>query len=158
MDSVKEWAILVCSVSVGSFFTVFLIPEGNLKKPAEIVVSLILLLIVISPVLNNDLPDIDDIEIDFDDLLQEEDIEQDAIDFYSESAEELITSQVDDILSEICNGEYSISVDLSYDGSGTVTLEGITVFIEKKDSNLTGTIKTKVGNHTGIVPQVVIND
>ena len=59
MDAIKEWAIMLCTVSVGSAFVVFLIPDGNLKKSANIVITLFLLSIVILPVFGKDSFDVE---------------------------------------------------------------------------------------------------
>ena len=48
MENLKEWAAIICSVAVGSVFTVFLVPDGKMKKQAETVISLVFLLLVVS--------------------------------------------------------------------------------------------------------------
>lgn len=156
MDGIKEWAIMLCTVSVGSAFVVFLIPDGNLKKTANVVITLFLLSVVILPIFGNDSFDIDVPEISIDDFPDEYDYLQDFSEFFISHSENVARQQITDILSEICSDKFNIHVNVNADADGNAVLSDIHITILPSDSASVGVIKYEVGRITGIVPKVMI--
>lgn len=158
MDSIKEWAVMLCTVSVVSAFITFLIPDGNIKKSANIVVSLFLLSIVILPVFGKNLYDLEMPEIKIDSFPYEDDYLQDFNDFYVTNGELVVRQQIEDILADICSGNFSINVSFDVDKYGNIHLSEIHIFILSTDVGKVTIIKNKIGNLTGVVPEVTVEN
>ena len=152
MDAVKEWAVMICAVAIGSAFFVFLIPDGKLRKPAEVGVVLVLLILVAAPLRNNSLPAFEDVV--FDD--SNDDFEPDIMALYSEYANDVISEEIDNILSSVCEKNFSSEISLYVQSDNEIVLQSVHIFIDKVDSGKTEEIKKQVGNLTGVVPEVVI--
>lgn len=158
MDGIKEWAIMLCSVSVGSAFVFFLIPDGNLKKTANVVITLFLLSVVILPVFGEDSFDIEIPDFFIDDFPDESDYLQDFSEFIMARSENVAKQQIADVLSEICSDKYSINVNINPDADGNAVLSDIQITILASDSASVSVIKYEVGKLTGIVPKVMIEN
>lgn len=158
MDGIREWAIMLCAVSVGSAFVVFLIPDGSLKKTANIVISLFMLSVVILPVFGEDSFDIDVPNFSIDEFPDESDYLQDYNEFFMTTSENVVKKQIDDILSEICSDKFTVYVDLKTDADGNAILSDIHITILPYDSTVVSVIKYEVGKLTGIVPKVMIKN
>ncbi len=155
MDNIREWATMMCCAAVGSVFTVFLIPDGKLKKFAETVVSLVFLLLTVSLVSDIDLSGIGKEKIDFD--FSEDTVNYDLSDFYAENAVSYTEKFITDILEDVCNEKFSVKADIFSDEDNVFVLERITIIIDEKDTLKINEIKTEVRLSTGLVPEVEIN-
>ncbi|MBR3867688.1 MAG: hypothetical protein IKM66_00085 [Clostridia bacterium] len=158
MDAIKEWALMLCTVSVGSAFVVFLIPDGNLKKSANIVITLFLLSIMILPVFGKDSFDVEIPDLSIDDFPDENDYSQNYNDFFITSSELVIIQQIEDILIEICSDNFSVNPTVYTDTNGNIVLSDIHIFVFTSDSDKVNIIKNKVGRLTGIVPEVTVEN
>jgi len=158
MDAIKEWAIMLCTVSVGSAFIFFLIPDGNLRKSANIVITLFLLSIVILPVFGDDAFDIAIPDISLDDFPDENDYVQDFNNFFITNSKFIVQQQTEDVLSEICSDTFSVNIEVNTDTNSNIVLSDIHIFVQTSDSNKVNIIKNKVGRLTGIVPEVIVED
>ncbi len=154
MDSLKEWAAIICSVSVGSVFTVFVIPDGKMKKFAETVVSFVFLLLVISLVADVDIDKVQKQSADY--YFSDEIQEYNSADFYSQSAKEFTENFVCNEISDICSEKFTVKADIFCDDDNVFVLDCITITIDKKDATKVNEIKNKVSLSAGIVPEVVI--
>lgn len=153
MDVLKDWAVMVCSAAIGSAFCVFLIPDGKLKKTAEVGVALIVLILVSAPLRNNDLPQIDDVV-----AVDEYDIPADynAISFYKEYAEKFIIDEIKKILVSLCENNTETEIVMYEESENEFVLKNITIYVDPKDLNKKNEIISQVSKLTGIVPEVVV--
>lgn len=158
MNDIREWAIMLCSVSVGSAFVVFLIPDGNMKKSVNFVISLFLLSIVINPVCGKDSVSIDMPDISVDELPDEEEYQLDYSQFLIEQSEYIVKNQVYEIIDKICSDEYSVEVYVFTDSAGDIVISEIYICLTQQDAVHSETVKSDVENLTGIIPQVVIDN
>lgn len=154
MDKIKEWAIMLCVVSVGCSFLVFLLPDGNLKKTADIVINLFLLSVVIIPFFGDNGFSFPDISIS--DLPDEEDYMNDFNEYYVASGELTVRQQMNEILNEICTKEFSVDVLICNDDDGNFIISEIQIHVDTSDFSKVDLIKNKVGQHTGIIPEVKV--
>lgn len=158
MDAIKEWALMLCTVSVGSAFVVFLIPDGNLKKSANIVITLFLLSIMILPVFGKDSFDVEIPDLSIDDFPDENDYSQNFNDFFITSSELVVSQQIEDILIEICSDNFSVNPTVYTDTNGNIVLSDIHIFVFASDADKVNIIKNKIGRLTGIVPEVTVEN
>ncbi len=155
MDVIKEWAFTICAVSIGSVFCVFLIPEGKLKKTAQSAIALIFLLLMVSVFNDNRLPDIDNVvNFEYGDYLAD----INAADYYIDYAENLIVSDVTDLLGNICVCDFVVETVLTKISQSEISLDCIIVYISNGDSDKTIQIQNAVLNYSGILPEVVIEN
>lgn len=151
---------MLCTAAVIGAFVTFLAPEGSLKKAVNTIVSLVMLAVVIFPIAGDRVFAIDEID--------ELDKNIGPADFYNEeysnkmneyilnSSEEVVRTQIDGILKEICDGEYRVNADLNINADGEVAIDSVTVEIDKTDAPKTAVIKAKTASLTGVVPEVKI--
>lgn len=151
MDWIREWAVLLCISSVTSGVIVFLIPDGKLRKTANIVISLFMLSTFVSVFSDVKLPnginsttaknELYDYSENIDDILIKE----------SQSTAEKI---IGDSLNDICNFTYTIETDWKVNNN-EVSLSEIIIKISHADYSKLSLIKTKVGSLTGVIPKVI---
>ena len=158
MDSIKEWAIMLCTVAVGSAFIVFLVPDGNLKKSANIVITLFLLSIVILPVFGEDRFDVSVPDLSIEDFPDENDYSQKINNFFITSTEFVVQQQIEGILTELCSDNFSVNPTVYTDTNGNIVLSDIHIFVQTTDSGKVNIIKSKIGSLTGIVPEVIVEN
>lgn len=158
MDSIKEWAVMICSLSVGSAFVSFLIPEGSVKKSVNIVISLFFLTMVILPVFGKNTFNLKIPEISADNISDKEDYLQSFNDFYIDNGELVIRQQIEDILKDVCSDNIRLNISLDVDKNGNILLSGIQIYILNTYSGKIDIIKNKVGSLTGVVPEVIVEN
>lgn len=158
MNGIREWAIMLCSVSVGSAFVAFLIPDGNMKKSVNFVMSLFLLSIVIIPVCGKEAIDMDFPDIAVDSFPDEDDYKLEYDQFFIQSGENVVENQISEILENICKKDFNVKSSLQYNSEGNLVLSDILITVSEDDSHIIETIKSKVKNLTGLIPQVVIGN
>lgn len=156
MDAIKEWAMMLCVVSVGCAFVTFLLPDGNLKKTANVVINLFLLSVVILPVFDKDTLSFPDLYVD--DFPDEEDYIQDFNDYYILSGELVVRQQIKDCLTEICTDNFSVNVIVNNDTDGNFVVSEILISLKSSDSGKVEIVKSKVGKLTGIIPEVIVEN
>ena len=153
MEVIKDWAVMICAVSIGSAFCVFLIPDGKLKKPAETGVVLIVLILICTPLGNSSLPDFQiAFNIDSDDAS----FDTDVVSLYEEYAESVIAAEIEKILVALCENDAVTEITLTAESENKIVLKNIIICINEADVDKKTEIKKQVGNLTGIVPEVVI--
>ena len=65
-------------------------------------------------------------------------------------------TEINNVLDAYLTGKYNIEVVFDTDTCNTVKTENIKIFISKIDSVKISLIKNKVGELTGIIPEVII--
>ncbi len=153
MDVIKDWAVMICAVAIGSAFCVFLIPDGKLKKPAETGVVIIVLILICAPLRNNSLPDFQDV---FKIESVDDSFEPDVVSFYGKYAEYIITSEIEKILVSLCEKNSESEITLITESENEIVLQNIIIYIDEADIDKKTEIIKQVGNLSGIVPEVVI--
>lgn len=149
MDSLKEWAAVICSVSVGSVFTVFLVPEGKIKKQAETVISLVFLLLVVSFVTDIRISDFDKLP-DF----EKDDIQFDSNAYIAGDVKKYTENFIRAEIQDICTEEFEVLAVVS--GSNNVyTVDSVIIRIDKSDLHNIPEIKRKVTDSAGLTPEVI---
>ena len=132
-----------------SVFTVFLVPEGRLKKQAETVISLVFLLLVVSLVADVDVSELAVLpEFDY------YDIQPDSHSFLIDSSREYTENFISGCISDICTREFSVEAEFEYKDS-TVILVAVTVYIDEEDVYRIPEIKSRVSELAGIIPRVI---
>lgn len=156
MDAIKEWAIMLCVVSVGCAFVAFLIPDGNIKKTANMVINLFLLSVVILPIFSENIFSFPDISMES--FPDEDDYLKDFNDYYISSGELVIRQQIKDVLAGICADDFSVNVVVNNDQEGNFVVSEIHIFLNNSDSDKIEIIKNKVGKITGLIPEVIVKN
>ena len=158
MSDLREWAVMLCVVSVGCVIVLFLIPDGNMKKSVNFAFSLFLMTIIIIPVCGKSAIEFEFPDISFEEMPALEDYQEDFQKFIQSYGETEIKNQITEILKNICAGVFESEVESYVDASGNIVITNICIFLSAKDSEGVETVKNKVENFTGIIPQVVIDD
>lgn len=156
MDSVRDFAVMLCSASVAVAFVTYLVPDGALKKTVNSVVTLFFMCMCIIPAFGDGDFDIDFSSLLVDELPDEEDYIADAQDFYLRSGENIVNEQIDELLGNICSADYSFDVDMSFDPDGNLMLQSINITVTQEDSVNIARITTQIGSLTGIKPEVEV--
>lgn len=151
MDNIKQWAITLCIICIASGVLRFLLPDGTVKKCAEVAFAVLLILSIIS-ILNNDV--FSDINIDY-----SEDVilpYSNGLNTYVEDmAEDEVVNIIKNSLDTVCNTDYHI--DVSWENyNSTYQLTTISVTVYPEDENSIDEIKSTVGSLTGVIPEVKI--
>lgn len=147
---------MLCVSSVGSAFIVFLIPEGNMKKTANTVITLFLLSIVVFPVSGKELFDIDVPDFSIEDFPDEEEYVNQYDDFILSNSADVVEEHIENILIDICKDEFDLQVEMIKDSSGNFTLYEIHIFVSNDDFVNVRTIESEVAKLTGMHPDVEI--
>ena len=158
MSDLREWAVMLCVVSVGCVIVSFLIPDGNMKKSVNFAFSLFLMTIIIIPICGKSDVEFEFPDISFDELPAYEDYQEDFQEFIQSYGETEIEKQITEILGSICVGSFESEVESYVDDSGNIVITNIHIFLSENDSEVAETVKNGVENLTGIIPQVVIDD
>ncbi len=153
MDNIKQWAVTICIICITTGVLNFLIPKGTVKKSAEISISLLLLISLIS-IFKSDI--LSEIYIDYsDDIILSYDND---INSYVESmAESEIEKSLKDSLDLICTNDYSIDTVWNI-SNNTYQLATVVITISSADKENTEKIKSTVGSVTGVIPEVKTSD
>lgn len=152
METIRSWAAMFCAASIVGAFVVFLLPEGNMKKPVQISLSFLLLTVAVWPLSNQ-------IDLSLPEMMEEEDAESEdysrrLYDDISRSGQKMIEEKVSGVLKKICAEPYTVHAGMKADGDGNIVLEKITIIIDPEDSVRESLIQKKVGDLTGVVPEV----
>lgn len=158
MNTIREWALMLCSAFVGSAFIVFLIPEGNVKKTANLVVTLFLLSVVVIPVYGRDSFDVNIPEFSVDDFPENDDYMDNYDNFMLSSGENIIKQQISDLLSNICYDDFDVKVIMTRASDDSILLSDINIFVSESDYAAVNIIRSEVGKLTGLTPQVVVSN
>lgn len=154
MDTIRNWAAMFCAASLVGAFIVFLLPEGNMKKPVQIVLSFLMLFVAVWP-LSKDI-DLSFPELPEEEVAEAEDCSSHLYDVLSRNGQEMIENAVSELLGEICAEPYSVQVTMKQDSDGNIILERIRIRIDREDSVRKSLIQKKVGSLTGVVPEVEV--
>lgn len=136
-------------MATGSVFTVFLVPEGRLKKQAETVISLVFLLLVVTLV-----ADVNVSELAVLPELEDYDIGDDRNAYLIDSSKEYTESFISGYIADICTREFSVEAEFECEDN-TVILVSVTVCIDEEDAYCIPEIKSKVSELSGIIPRVI---
>ena len=149
---------MICSAFVGSAFIVFLIPDGSVKKTANVVVTFFLMAVVVLPIYSSDSFDTDIPEIAVDEFPGNEDYIDNYNSFYLSSGENIIKDQISDLLTDICNDDFDVKVIMSRNSDNSIQLSEINIIISEYDYASVNIISSEIGKLTGLTPQVVISE
>ncbi len=152
MEYIRECAVLLCTASLASGVIVFIIPDGRLKKTADIAVSL-LFIGICANFFAADINFDTDIKASYEENVK---IEENYGEYLKKSAAEVTEKILKNELDKICSGEYTIESDWSVTES-KAELVDIRITINAEDSSKISTIKTKTGSITGVFPEVRID-
>lgn len=150
MENIADYASLVCIVSVASGVIVFLIPDGKLKKTAEIVITLFLLLTVVSIFSEKTSVETD---IPVNTYSQISDCSEEFNEYLIEQSKNVVEDIICKELNSVCNYDFSINTSWYFD-SGTICMESVSVLITLADMSKSANIKSKIYAMTGIIPEV----
>lgn len=128
-----------------------------MKKAMHFVLSLFMLAVAVYPIAGEKI--LSGITAGIHNGIEESDssvFKEKSEEYLLNSAENMVTEQVNGILSELCQYEYHTEITVSLTDSGEVQLNHISVVIEKGDSSAIVLIKTRIGSLTGLVPEVQI--
>lgn len=145
---------MFCAASLVGAFIVFLLPEGSMKKPVQIVLSFQLLIVAVWPLSEH-------LDFSFSEFTEEIPLEAEdySVHLYGElsrSGQKLIENEVTEILKEICAKSYTVHAEMKEDGDGNIALSKITITIDAEDFVRESLIQKKVGELTGVVPEVEV--
>ena len=154
METIRNWAAMFCAASLVGAFIVFLLPEGSMKKPVQIVLSFLLLIVAFWPLSEK-------LEFTFSELKEEIPMESEDYSAHlnadiSRSGQKLIEDEISGLLKEICAKSYTVHAEMKEDGDGNIALSKITITIAAEDSVRESLIQKRVGDLTGIVPEVEV--
>ncbi len=158
MDELKSFALVFCISSIISAIVVFLVPDGAFKKIFIQIVSLFLISILVKSVYDTDFSKISEIDEDFDVSAEQEEYSGMILEYMFDNGRKVTESEIRNRLDSLLSGRYSLDIVFDTDMTGAVCIEKITVFISEIDSLKTVLIKNKVGELTGIIPEVKINE
>ncbi len=153
METLRQWVILLCTAAVTSGILTFIIPDGKIRKSTNIVFYLFMLTVLISIFssdklfdINFDIPDdnINLYEYDFDSFVQQ-------------NANDIVISEIEEVLYGICSEEFSVNVTWERN-ENVYTLQKTEITVSPADFDSIGTIKSKVGSLTGVIPEVVLKN
>lgn len=159
MNEIKNIAIIFCVSAVVSAIAVFLVPDGATKKIYSQIISLFMTSVLIAPLFSTDfsgLGPLNDENIVSDDKEEEYSIMLN--EYMLDSGEQIVKQQVDTCVKEICRYGFRTEIAFGIDSSGAAALESVIVYIDAKDAAYSRTIKNRVSEITGIIPEVKIND
>lgn len=154
MDEIKSWAFSVCSASICGAIMNIILPEGSTQKIFKSVFCVFFLCCVISPLFTMDFFNEKNILNSFDYEYREKDgIESEIYESAAKTMESEIRSKTEEILRRE-NIEFSnISVRVNILESGGIE---IIEFRITANSDISESVKEKIGNETGLIPDVEI--
>ena len=154
MDEIKSWTFSICSASIFGAIMNIILPEGSTQKIFKSVFCVFFLCCLISPLLNMNLFNEKNILNSFDyEYREKDDTENRLYESAARTIEDEIRSKTEEILRQE-NIEYSnISVRVNIlEGGGIEIIEfRITAY-----SDISESLKEKIGNETGLIPDVEI--
>lgn len=150
MENIAHFATLLCVAAVSSGILVFLIPDGRLKKTAEIVVSLFFTVAVIS-VFNTD----NNVEFDYsiNSFSEIPDSSEKLNEYLIEQSKRVTEDLIIDELSVVCNNEFSVETSWHADEK-SICMDSVTIYINHSDASEISLVKTRIIAITGISPEV----
>ena len=156
MDELKTFVSAFCISSVISAIAMFIVPDGAFKKIFSYITSLLLLLLIIKGVFNVE----SDIKLQYSDInnyFSEKEEYSEMIDEYICSNGVFVTEQnIRTVLDPFMTADYKVSINIKKNNNNMYCLDKITLIISKTDRLKTSLIIKKVGELTGITPEVII--
>ena len=157
IDSLADWAAAFCTVSVICAFGTFLIPNGTVKKTANIVMTLFMLSVAVIPFSEYDLSDISEILDVSSDITEDMNEYTMRLNEYLLENGKLVTKEnIESLLDEICDDEFSVEIEMEINKDGNPELKNTVITVSKSDSSKIIIIKSKVASLTGEAPEVKI--
>lgn len=157
MNEIKSVAIIFCVSSIVSAIAVFLVPEGSTKKLYNQIISLFMIAVLIVPLFSIDFSDVG---MSIDENVFSADIDEEysvmLFEYMLDSGEEIVKLQVENSINEILHYDHQSYISFVSSQTGEAILESVTIYIDVKDAVYSRIIKNKVGELTGIVPEVII--
>ena len=155
MESLANWAVSFCVVSVLCAFAAFLVPNGSVKKTANVVMTLFMLSVMVIPFSGFDFSDISDLFESSAENREEMDEYTDQLnDYLVEHGKRVTKENIAAELDGICADAYSVEVNMEINADGNPELKQIVVTVSTNDLSKTIIIKSKIGSLTGVVPEV----
>lgn len=159
MNDLKAFALIFCISSIISAIAVYIVPEGAFKKIFTHIISLLLIIIIVRSVSGGDLSiktDIDDDE--YDSASQQEEYSQLLNEYIFDSGKQITEDKIRQILDPLMTGDYRIDVNFIASSDGVYCPADITIYIFPIDTLKQVVIQKRVGELTGIIPEVIINE
>lgn len=144
MDEIKNWGLMLLSVSVGSLIYCFLLPSGNISKTAKSVLSVLVLASICSPMLSF-FENIGEISSH---MGEEAPTIKDFSDEYISAAKSEIEKIIAETVKEYTRVSYKteIIIDKNEDGSINIGYIGITFSaLPEKKEELRDALYAKIG-------------
>ncbi len=153
MDSIRSWALGICVCSFSTALICFLMPKGQLEKPMRTVVSIFLLSVVISPLINLRSVQLEDFGISIEESEGEigdrsQDIKDTALENYKTFLEETLTT----LLKEQGQSGLDINVEAEFITDGSLNLKSIKIKPERQSAIDREKIIEIIQKETGITP------
>lgn len=156
MDNIKEFTLIFCIASILSAVSVFLIPDGAFKKIFIQINSLVLIAILVTHIFKFDFSETYDFSMDSNISSEQEEYSVMILEYMLNNGVRITETEINNVLDAYLTGKYNIEVVFDTDTCNTVKTENIKIFISKIDSVKISLIKNKVGELTGIIPEVII--
>ncbi len=153
MDSIRAYAVTICVAMLTSSFAQFIVPEGSLKKTFNKIVSIFMLVVIVTPLskIEYSLPDVnynvsDNIESHSEKIN----------DYIIIGSENIITDEIDEVLKNICKGEYTCEAEIVNIDVNSYKLNTVKIGITKTDMASEKLIISKTKALTNVTPEVYI--
>lgn len=150
MEYIREWAIALCISAVASGIMVFLIPDGKLKKTAEIVVSLFLLITLVS-IFSGKYDFNDNLKSNF--SLKSENYSVEFDDYLIGQSKKTVEAMINSELTDVCDENFSVETNWHINGDN-VCMDSVKIVINAVDRSKINIVKNKVSALTGVIPEV----
>ena len=156
MDSIKEFTLIFCIASVLSAVSVYLIPDGVFKKLFLQINSLVLIAILVTHAFKFDLSEISDSDTDFNISSEQEEYSVMLLEYICNNGVRITETEIHNAIDSHLTGKCNIDIVFAVDNNNTFKTENIKIYISRIDSLKMSLIKNKVGELTGIIPEIII--
>ncbi len=154
MDDIKNWAFSICSASICGAIMNIILPEGSTQKIFKSVFCVFFLCCVVSPLFGMDIFSEKDILNSFDfEYKEEEGTENKFYESSIKAMEDEIRNRTEQVLKDNGIDFTNISLKINILEDGGIEISEFSVFVY---SDIAEEIKEKIGNETGLIPEVKI--
>ncbi len=157
MTEIKSWALMLCISLIISSVSLFIAPEGSLKKFLGYIISVFILTVVLLPLTKMDfsrLTDFDSAEFNIND----EEYSHMLSEYIYDNGEKVLQDAIKNELDKICTDKYSIETVFDKTNDNQIGIESIIITIRNSDLKNIPSIRKKVGELTGVIPEVNVNE
>lgn len=157
MQELKVWALNICLCLIGSAIVVFLVPKGNIEKPMKSLVAIFILTILLLPILENKITNINFENsnlFDFD--IKSSDVNTQINIALAKQGEAAIRDLIDKQLTNISVEKSKINIITDIDEDNRIIIKDIKISVQPSDKRYEEKIKEEVKNLTGLEPIVIV--